>query len=233
MDALRIGRQLRALRRHRGWRQEDLGRAARVSRNLVSRIEQSRGDRITVASLDRIATAVGARLIVRLDWNGEDLDRLIDARHASLVEAVIGLLSSYGWICLPEVTFNVYGERGSVDILAYHEPTRTLLIVEVKTVVPDLGSSLMVLDRKTRLGPELARRQRWNVANVARLMVIAEGPTARRRVAQHSQTFANAFPVRGVAVRRWLAAPSGSVSGLLFFSDSHQAATRRRVRTRQ
>ncbi len=43
---------------------------------------------------------------------GAALDRLLDQRHAGLVERSIVVQRSYGWRCETEVTFSEYGERG-------------------------------------------------------------------------------------------------------------------------
>ena len=55
---------------------------------------------------------------------------------------------SAGWEVHPEATFNVFGERGSIDILAFHPRYGALLIVEVKSAVPDMQS--MLADLMTR-----------------------------------------------------------------------------------
>jgi hypothetical protein len=67
---------------------------------------------------------------------------MLDRDHASLVESAVTLLSADGWIPVPEVTFQVYGERGSIDILAWHPIARILLVIEVKSVVPDVQATL-------------------------------------------------------------------------------------------
>jgi transcriptional regulator with XRE-family HTH domain len=223
VDAVRLGQGIKALRQRRGWRQEDLALAADVSRSVVARIEQGLADRVPWATIRRVAAPFGARLVVRLDWNGEQLDRLIDARHAALVDVVLAELTAHGWICVPEATFNVFGERGSVDVLAFHPATRVLLIVEVKTAIPEIGNLLAPLDRKRRLGPQLAAVQGWTVSSVARLLVVADTSTNRRRIAAHGATFRAAFPVRGCDARRWIAspAPESGWSGLWITSGGH------------
>jgi transcriptional regulator with XRE-family HTH domain len=231
MDPIRLGRGMRALRRRRGWRQDDVAASAGVSRAAVSRIELGRGDRSTVRALESIAAALGARLDVRLTWNGEALDRLLDSAHARLVELVVVRLEACGWEAAPEVSFSIAGERGSIDILAHHRPTESLLVVEVKSVVPDIQAMLAGLDRKTRLADRIGRERGWPVAGVARLLVIGDDRTARRRVAAFEATFRRAYPIRGHAVDRWLRSPDSAqpMSGLRFLSDDHQAGARHRI----
>jgi transcriptional regulator with XRE-family HTH domain len=232
VDFVRVGRSVRALRRRRGWRQTDLARAARTSQTTIGRIERGQGDRVPPRTLDRILQALGARLRIQVDWNGEALDRLLDSEHARLVEETIGYLSRLGWECAAEVTFSIDRERGSVDILAWHAGARVLVVIEVKTVVPDVQAMLAALDRKTRLGKLIAKARGWQPVSVGCLLVIRESRTSRRRVEAHGLTFAAELPQRGVAVRRWLAnpAPGSPVRGLWFVSDRHDATPRHRVR---
>jgi len=218
MDAIRLGLQLRALRIRKELRQDDVGRLARLSRALVSRLERGLIENVRVGDLDRVAKGLGARLDVRLRWNGEGLDRLLDEAHAALVDVVVALLRAAGWEVAVEVSFAIWGERGSIDILAYHRATGILLVVEVKSAVPDNQEMLAALDRKVRLATQIAGERGWQVRAVARLLVIADTMTSRRRVARLASTFEAAFPVRGHAVRRWLREPTAPVAGLLFLT---------------
>jgi transcriptional regulator with XRE-family HTH domain len=230
VDAIRFGRGMRAVRQRRGWRQSDLADAAGLSRSAVSRIELGRADTLTIRSLDAVASAVGARIDIRLSWNGEALDRLLDSVHARLVEVVLARLGACGWETSPEVSFSVYGERGSIDVLAFHRPTSSLLVVEVKSVVPDLQAMLSALDRKARLAAPVAAGRGWEASSVSRLLVIGDDRTARRRVDSFGATFGRAFPLRAWAVDRWLRDPDGAaISGLRFLSDDRQASTRHRI----
>jgi transcriptional regulator with XRE-family HTH domain len=231
VDVIRLGRQYRALRLRRRLRQDDVSERVGVSRSEVGRAERGQADRLRLATLDRIATALGARLEIRLTWNGEALDRLLDAGHAALVEAMVERLRLAGWECAVELSFNVWGERGSVDVLAFHRASRTLLVVEVKSVVPDIQATLMTLDRKARLASELARQRDWNPVTVGRLLVIGESRTSRRRVDAHRAIFDAAFPARGIAVRDWMQAPAGRppFAGLIFLSSGRPTAARHRV----
>jgi transcriptional regulator with XRE-family HTH domain len=233
VDTIRFGRSARALRIHRGWRQVDLAKQAGVSQSLVSRIERGRADTMTIQTLEALLQRLGARLLVRLDWNGEAIDRLLDSDHARLVDGVVRRLHAEGWDAMPEITFAIGGERGSVDVLGWHDATRTALVVEVKSVVPDVQAMLMALDRKTRLGASIARGQGRQARRVARLLVIGESRTSRRRVDAHSATFAARFPDRIAGIRPFLSNPERHepVSGLWFWSASTQPTARHRVRS--
>ena len=180
-----------------------------------------------VTTLECVAQALGARINLRLDWNGEALDRLLDSAHARLVEAVVVELRMMGWEVATEVTFAIYGERGSIDILAWHPRTRTTLVVEVKSVVPDVQETLAAFDRKVRLAPQIARERGWVGRSVGRVLVIADGRTSRRRVLAHVQTFDAFVPDRTAAVRRWLRDPDPNrpLRGLWFLRDGQSSTT--------
>lgn len=228
MDPIRFGLGIRALRQRRGWTQARLAAEARLSQAAVSRAERRDAWRMTVRTLNRIAETLGARTSLRVLWQGEALDRLLDAAHAGLVDQVVAILVERGWEVVAEATFNHFGERGSIDILAWHPASRALLIVEVKSVVPDI-QALAGMDRRQRIGLILARQRGWHVASVSRLIVLPEDRTARRRIASHAATFDSAYPTRTRAVRQWLAAPSEALAGIMFLPSSPGTTARHRV----
>ncbi len=158
--------------------------------------------------------------------------------HADLVEEVVRRLRAAGWETAVEVSFAIAGERGSVDILAFHPETAMLLVIEVKSVVPDLQGMLHGLDRKARLGRSIAAQRGWRVLGVARLLVVGETRTNRRRLAIAGATFGAALPASGRAVSRWLAEPSSPpLAGHWFVPFSRRvrgtAGGRQRVRLRR
>lgn len=120
VDVARFGRAIRALRRRRRWRQIDLASAAGVSATQVGRIERGESRRLPADTFDRVAQAAGASLDLALRWKGEGLDRLLDEDHARLVELVVLKLQALGWEVAVEVSFSRFGERGSIDVLAFH-----------------------------------------------------------------------------------------------------------------
>lgn len=221
MDPVPLGIDIRLLRRQRKWTQRRLAVEAGVSPSAVSLIERGHADRLTISMVANVAAALGARLSVRIFWRGEGLDRLRDRQHAAIVERMIRDLKARGWTVRPEVSFSEFGERGSIDILAFHAASGALLVIEVKSVVPDLQAMLSNLDRKARLAPTIARRLGWEVASVSRLLVLPDDRTTRRRIVTHAATFAETLPARTVEVKRWLRAPGDAIGGILFLSDTN------------
>jgi hypothetical protein len=140
------------------------------------------------------------------------------------------MLGIRGWIATPEVTFQVAGERGSIDILAWHPGPRTLLVIEVKSVVPDIQATVGGLDRKARLAPTIARERGWSPEHVARLLVLPDDRTSRRRIGAFASTFDRSLPARTGAVKRWLARPDRPLAGVMFLSDLPRVQGRQRIR---
>lgn len=234
-----LARAVVVLRRRQRWRQSDLAERAGVSRHVVSRIERGLLGGVSLRTIGRLIDALDASASLVVRWHGEELDRLVDATHAGVVEATVALLGSAGWITRVEVSFNHYGDRGRVDILAYHPALRILLVIEVKSAIGDLQDTLGRLDVKWRLGPSLARSVGWDEpAAVLRVLVIADTRTARRVVERHRATL-DAFPLRGRDATRWVRRPSlpaPSPGGLLWFanvSDARPARVTRGGRVRR
>jgi transcriptional regulator with XRE-family HTH domain len=184
----RIGGDLRLLRQRRRWRQADLAERAACSQSEISRAERGLVEAIPLGKLGAIAKALGARLLTTVAYQGERLDRLRDERHAELVDRLARWLGARQWLVLPEVSFAIYGERGSIDLLAFHAATHILLVVEVKTTFGDVQETLAVLDRKGRLAPRIAAERGWAGRHVAILLATADTTTNRRTVARLDAT---------------------------------------------
>jgi transcriptional regulator with XRE-family HTH domain len=224
VDLARFGRAIRALRMRRGWRQQDLAEAARLSRSQVGRVERGERAGLTLEAVDAVAIALGATADLVVRWRGEGLDRLVDEAHARLVDEVVRRLVALGWDVAVEVSFSRSGERGSIDVLAFHPGSRALVVIEVKSVVPDLQAMFIGLDRKSRLAPAIARERGWYPDTVARLLVVWDTRTNRRRLGAHDATVRAALPAGTRDVTSWLAAPSSpGVRGIWFVTDGRPA----------
>jgi transcriptional regulator with XRE-family HTH domain len=221
MDDRRVGLVVRAARQRRELRQADLAKKANVSQGFISNIEGGRLASVSLNTLRRVASEIDVIVTLTAQWRGGQGDRLIDRAHASLVDFVIATLREARWEVLPEFTFNHYGDRGSVDVLAWHPGERILLIIEVKATLKDLQDLLASLSKTLRVVPAAARTELgWNANHVARIVVVAATHLNRAVVTKHGATFNSSFPARSRRVKAWLVRPSGPIAGVWFVPSS-------------
>jgi hypothetical protein len=122
------------------------------------------------------------------------------------------------------VSFAIYGERGVIDILAWHPARRALLVIELKTDIADVNELVGTADRKRRLAEQIAVERGWDFgggATTSVWVIVAPGRANRRRVHAHQSMLRAAFPVDGRAIGRWLREPVGAVRCLSFWPDAH------------
>jgi hypothetical protein len=154
--------------------------------------------------------------------------KLLDARHAALVGAVIEAMRGRGWEARPELTFSRWGERGSIDIFGWHPARRAVAVVEAKSTIADLQDMLSTMDRKRRLAADIAEAEPgWRPVSVGSLLALRESNLARRQVAQHMAALEAALPARTVDIRRWMRKPDGPLEGIWFLRCSDGSSTGR------
>jgi transcriptional regulator with XRE-family HTH domain len=236
MDDGRFGSAIRVVRHKRGWRQRDLAARAGVSDATVSRIERGHLDTLSLATLRSVASAVDVRVDLLARWRAGDLDRLLNARHSALHDSVAAWFHDAlpEWELAPEVSFSIFGERGVIDIVAWHPARRALLIIELKTDIADVNELVGTFDRKRRLARKIVEERGWVPKTVSGWVIVASGRTNRARIAAHGAMLRAAFPVDGRRVRSWLADPVGAISALSTWSTSRggPTASTRRVRAK-
>jgi hypothetical protein len=135
-----------------------------------------------------------------------------------------------GWLAEPEVSFSIYGERGVIDILAWHPKARTLLVIELKTELVDVNELMGSVDRKGRLAAEIARKRGWRPASISTWVVLADGRTNRRALANHETVLRAKFPDDGRRVRGWLHQPGEAIHALSFLPSTQTVTLGRDLR---
>ena len=185
---------------------------------------------MSVETLRGVAAALEIRVDLVPRWRGGDLDRLLNARHSALHEQVaLDLRRRAGWVFLPEVSFAIGGERGVVDILAFHPGRLALLVIELKTEIVDVNELVGTLDRKARLARRIAAERGWEIGPevaVSTWLIVAPSRTNRRRVQAHSTMLRTAFPADGRAISGWLDRPVRPIRCLSFWPDLHTGTVR-------
>lgn len=230
MDAVRVGLAFRAVRIRRRWRQQDVAGHAHVHRSTVSLVERGHWESLSLGKMLKVATVLGIRVDVTARWKGGDLDRLLNAGHSALHEVVSALFDELPeWVRQPEVSFAIYGERGVIDLLAFHATTGSLLVIELKTEIVDVQDLVGRVDQKVRLAARVARERDWQPRSTSCWVAIRETRTTRRRFAAHRSMLRSAFPDDGHAVRTWLVRPEGPLRALslLPLADDNSLASAR------
>ncbi len=203
MRDLEVGRLLRLLRIRRGWRLRDVADRAGLSLATIGRTELGS---ITSVAVVRAHAAV---LDIRVEWRvvgrGADVARLLDEEHAAIVEALAASMGRQGWRVEVESSYNEYGERGRIDLLAFDPGSRELAVVEVKTELADLQDLFGSLSVKARLAARLGRRRGWNALRVVSVLAAAATSANRSIVAAHPALFSpfDCRWLRGTGIRRF------------------------------
>ncbi|HEX6127965.1 MAG TPA: helix-turn-helix transcriptional regulator [Candidatus Limnocylindria bacterium] len=214
MDDASLSRCIRMLRHRRGWRQADLAVRAGVSAGAIGLIERAWLERVSLRIVRRVASALDLRLGWDVGVRGADLARLADADHASCADLLMRRLTTLGWLTRAEVSFNEYGDRGRIDVLAFHPATATLLVVEIKTLIVDAQELLGGLDVKQRIGLRVGRSVGWAAKVVVPALVVMDTTTNRRRIGEHPHLFGR-FALRGRRASSWLRSPAPHNGGML------------------
>jgi transcriptional regulator with XRE-family HTH domain len=234
MDDQRLGSTIRAVRVRRGWRQSDLAAKARVSPATISRLERGHPGSLTLDIIRRVASALDVRVDLVPRWRAGDLDRLLNAKHSQLHELVARWFADElpAWVVAPEVSYAIYGERGVIDIVAWHPGRRAILVIELKTDIVDVNQLIGKVGEKARLIRHVVKDRGWDPLTVSTWVIVAGGRTNRARIAAHNAVLRAAFPADGRVMRRWLADPVDSVAGLSLWTDlpGQRLTPTRRVR---
>ena len=234
MDDVRLGSLFRAIRIRRGWRQADLAVRTSVSRGFISLVERGHLATVSLRALRRVAVALEVSLDVVPRWRGGDAARILQAGHAALHESIAQHLDAVGgWEHAPEVSFSIFGERGVIDILAFHRESASLLVIELKTEVVDVEDLLVTMDRRRRLAKAIAAERGWAGTSVSGWVVIAESDMNRRLLRQYAATLRAAFPGDGRAVRAWLRRPASRVLALSTWANANADGANQRIAPRK
>jgi transcriptional regulator with XRE-family HTH domain len=216
MKDLPFGALVRVARIRRRWRQRDLAAAARVSQAQIWRLEHGRIDEMTIASVRRICAQLEIGVDLQPRGRGSELDRMVNARHSALHEAVVRAFTRRlpEWHVASEVSFNIWGERGIIDVLLWHPGRRALLIIELKTELVDPGELLATMDIRRRLAREIVEARGWRPATVSTWVIVARSRTNERRLASFRAMLRSVFAADGRRMSAWLRDPAGAVDGL-------------------
>jgi transcriptional regulator with XRE-family HTH domain len=192
-----------------GWSQRELAARSKTSQTTICRLESDGTASIGLDVVERILEALGLR--VSLSVNGRHLDdrrRQRDGVHARVNGFVARRLERWSWLTATEVRLGGDVPRGWIDLLAYREADRSLLIEETKTDLPDMGALQRSLGFYEREAWDAAQRLGWRPIRLSVLVVTLDSATVARRLADNRDLVGLAFPTRIADVVAWLEDPS-------------------------
>jgi hypothetical protein len=199
---------------------------ASVHRSGWSNLERGELDRVSLRTLRDCLAVLEVTIDIVPRWRGTGLGRLLDEEHAELQAAWAARLRRWGYVVWPEVSFNHFGDRGRIDLVAWQPDLRILVVVEIKSELVDAQGLLGPLDIKVRLGPHVAASLGMGrPAKVVPLVIIRDGSTTRDRLRRLESLFA-AFVHRGREATGCLRHPERIAGGMLVLSDLRTAGQR-------
>lgn len=156
-----------------------------------------------------------------------------DAIHARCSGYVDRRLRTAGLLTAREVEIVHARSHGWMDLLAFERRTATLVVVEIKSRLDDLGALERQIGWYERSAVDAARSLGWQSSRVVTWLVVLATAENEATILGNRAIFDLAFPVRATAASAWLrdggAPPQGRALSLI------DPASRRRdwlIRTR-
>ena len=198
--------------------QQQLADAVGISRAYVARLEGGRANP-SLEVVDRIGSALGVAFELTgrspILWDGP---RTRDAVHARCSAYVHRRLLADGLLVAREVQIRDGRGVGWIDLLAFDPRTGSLLIVEVKTSIDDIGRLERQVGWYERLAMAAARDRGWSPRSMSTWVLLLATDQNDAAVTTHADLFRHAFPLRAVSMRdpaAVAAAPGGRALALI------------------
>lgn len=175
----------------------ELARRVGVSARYMARIERGEANP-SLRLVDRIAEALGLDMSLDIRppvFHGGP--RVRDAVHARCSAYVDRRLRVLGWATVREVEVVHGRSHGWIDLLAFDPRTQTLLIIEIKARIDDLGGLERQLGWYERMAWRPARELGWRPRRMVSVVLVLASEEVDRVVRAHHDLLAMAFPMRG------------------------------------
>jgi transcriptional regulator with XRE-family HTH domain len=185
----RIGGELRASRRRRGWAQGQVAERAGIDRQLEGRVERGRSKDLD--AIFAVALALDRRPDLLL---GRDVDAIEDAAHLAMQELVLRSTRPAGYSRQVELATRPNEPWRSIDVALASRTRRCGVVVECWNTFGNIGASVRSSVRKVaELEALLAGL--WGEALPVGLVWVVRATAANRTViARYPEVFAARFP---------------------------------------
>ena len=167
-----------------------------VSRSFIARVELGTA-RLSFDDAERLSEALGMRMTLTI---GPPIflaeRRAGDLVHARCVAYVARRLTHAGWLVAREVDVSWAGVHGWIDLLAFDPRTGTLLVIEVKTRIDDMGGLRRQIGWYERRAWAAARSQGWQPRAVATRLIGLASAELESALRVERDGFRSEFPLR-------------------------------------
>jgi len=190
--------------------QRELAAAVGVSRGYMAHIERGSANP-TLGLVERIGDAL--RIDFELAGRPPTLDRDVHQRdlvHAWCSGYVDRRLRRTGWVVRREVEIVHVRHHGWIDLVAFDPSSGTLLVIEIKTRLDDVGAVEQQLNWYERSGPDVARRLGCTTRRTSVWLLILSTDEVDETVRTNRVVLAGAFPGRATEMHAALEARAGS-----------------------
>jgi transcriptional regulator with XRE-family HTH domain len=180
--------------------QQELAGAVGISRSHIAGIETGRVD----PSVD-LAWSIADRLGLDLQFLGRPplaveprRDDLVHARCSAYVDR---RLVGHGWSIARELEVFAGRSHGWIDLLAFDPRSRTLVIVEIKTRLDDIGGMERQIAWYEREALGLARSLGWLPERRLAWLLLLASDEVERQISLHRDILGRSFQDRAPAMR--------------------------------
>ncbi|HEX5014554.1 MAG TPA: helix-turn-helix domain-containing protein [Candidatus Limnocylindrales bacterium] len=196
----KVGRIVRGRRVELDLTQSAVSSAVGTSRSYYAAIEAGRANP-SVGFVDRLAEVLG----LRLDLVAAPITIVLgpnvrDAVHARCSAYVARRLLAAGWIVLREVELVDGRLHGWIDLLAFDPRTGTLLIIEIKTSIEDIGRLERQIGWYARVVLSAVPAE-WKPRLIASWVLGLASAEIDHVIAQHGDLIDQTFPIRASSMR--------------------------------
>jgi hypothetical protein len=175
----------------------------------VCRVESGAAASLDMVVVGRLFTALGLRSRLEIDdFRLDDRRRQRDGLHALVNGTSARRHGRDGWRTALEVMIGSDVPYGWIDLLAFREADRALLVQETKTDLPDMGGLQRSVAFYERSARAVARGLGWDARSITVLVVVLDTGAVARRLADNRDLVARAFPAPVRSTLAWLADPA-------------------------
>jgi transcriptional regulator with XRE-family HTH domain len=184
-----------------------------VSARYIALIERGEANP-SLRLVERIAAALGLDIMLEIRPPVFPAGpRVRDAVHARCSAYVDRRLRGLGWVTAREVEIVHGRSHGWIDLLAFDHRTGTLLIIEIKTRLDDLGALERQIGWYERMAWQAARRLGWRPARIVSCVLALASDEVERVVRSHRDLLRVAFAMRAPQIADLLDRPDADFTG--------------------